>query len=114
MLATTFWGREHDLGRLDHFLDQANAGSGQVVFVAGEAGAGKSSLVGEFVRRREEADAQLVAASGQCNAYTGAGDPYLPFRQVLTALTGADDVTQTGSAVSPTNAARLREFAHLR
>src|SRR5512136_1979093 len=90
-MADVFVGRERELETLAAFLGQAISGRAQVVFVAGEAGAGKSSLVGEFVRRAEEANPDLIAATGECNAQTGAGDPYLPFRQVLTELTGARD-----------------------
>ena len=108
-----FVGRENELRQLQHFLDQANAGNAQIVFVAGEAGAGKSALVHEFVRRAQEADAKLVAAIGECNAQTGAGDPYLPFRQVLTVLTGADDEKQSGNKVNATNAARLKDFVRV-
>jgi hypothetical protein len=30
----------------------------------------------------------LIVAGGNCNAYTGRGDPYLPFREILELLTG--------------------------
>lgn len=108
-----FVGRENELRQLQHFLDQANAGNAQIGFVAGEAGAGKSALVQEFVRRAQETDAKVVAAIGECNAQTGAGDSYLPFRQVLTVLTGADDEKQSANKVSTTNSARLKEFVRV-
>src|SRR6266536_50003 len=82
-----FVGRATELHRLDLFLAKAASGQAQVVFIAGEAGAGKSALVNEFVRRAEDAGANVISATGECNAQTGAGDPYLPFRQMLTALT---------------------------
>ena len=91
MSNSVFVGREAEIQRLNSFLETAAAGNAQVVFIAGEAGAGKSSLVTEFVRRAEEADPQLVSSMGECNAQTGVADPYLPFRQVLTALTTEDE-----------------------
>jgi len=109
----SFVGRERELSELEGFLDRAMAGAAQVVFIAGEAGSGKSTLVDEFVRRAEEANPDLIAAVGECNAQTGAGDPYLPFRQVLTVLTGAGDPKGTASKVSATNAARLKEFVRI-
>jgi len=109
----TFVGREEELRQLQQFLNQANAGYVQVVFVAGEAGAGKSALVNEFVRRVQASDEKLIATIGECNAQTGVGDPYLPFRQVLTVLTGVQDEKQTANTVSATNAARLREFVRV-
>jgi len=113
MMANVFVGRERELRELEQFLDRAVEGHPQVVFIAGEAGSGKSTLVDEFVRRAEEAHPDLIAAVGECNAQTGAGDPYLPFRQVLTVLTGADDPKGTASSVNATNAARLKEFVRV-
>ncbi len=108
-----FVGREPELKTLEQFLGKAAAAKSQVVFVAGEAGAGKSALVTEFVRRTEETDPQVVAAIGECNAQTGAGDAYLPFRQVLTELSGAQDEKGTGRAINETNAARLNELVRV-
>jgi predicted ATPase len=82
----TFVGRETELRQLQQFLDQANAGHVQVVFVAGEAGAGKSALVNEFVRRVQNSDEKLIAAIGECNAQTGMGD--LSPRQINRCLPG--------------------------
>ena len=113
MMTNIFVGRERELSELERFLDRAVEGHTQVVFVAGEAGSGKSTLVDEFVRRAQEANSDLIAAVGECNAQTGAGDPYLPFRQVLTVLTGADDPKGTTGTVNATNAARLKEFVRI-
>src|SRR5512136_2195096 len=94
-----FVGREPELNALQQFLGKVAASKTQVVFVAGEAGAGKSALVTEFVRRTEEVDPKLVAAIGECNAQTGIGDAYLPFRQVLTLLSGAQAEKEMGKAI---------------
>ena len=90
MSNSIFVGREAELHKLKKFLEAANRGEAQIVFIAGEAGAGKSSLVAEFIRQQEDADPKLVASMGECNAQTGIVDAYLPFRQVLTALTTGD------------------------
>jgi predicted ATPase len=108
-----FVGRERELGELQRFLDRSLKGEAQVVFVAGEAGSGKSTLVDEFVRRAQEANPDLVAAVGECNAQTGAGDPYLPFRQVLAVLTGEDDPKRASGRVNATNATRLKELGRI-
>ncbi len=110
MPGDVFVGRESELNALQQFLGNAAASKTQVVFIAGEAGAGKSALVTEFVRRTEGADSKVVAAIGECNAQTGVGDAYLPFRQVLTLLSGAQDEKETSKAIDATNAARLREL----
>lgn len=113
MAINPFVGRERELAELEQLLEQAMAGLAQVVFVAGEAGAGKSSLLQEFIRHAEAVDPDVVAALGQCSAQTGVGDAYLPFREVLTALTGGDDEQQARSAITPANAARLQELARV-
>ncbi len=64
MSNSVFVGRETELRRLKTFLETASTGKAQVVFIAGEAGAGKSSLVAEFIRREEEADPKLIASIG--------------------------------------------------
>ncbi|HEU5103218.1 MAG TPA: AAA family ATPase, partial [Roseiflexaceae bacterium] len=83
-----FVAREQELARLDALLDAALAGENHVAFVVGEAGQGKTSLLQAFAWRAQQAHSDLIVAGGNCNAYTGAGDPYLPFREILELLTG--------------------------
>jgi adenylate kinase len=71
---------------LGGYLDLALAGKGRVVFVTGEAGSGKTALLREFARRAYLAAEELLVTSGSCNAQTGLGDPFLPFRQILRQL----------------------------
>jgi class 3 adenylate cyclase/tetratricopeptide (TPR) repeat protein len=52
---TPFVGREPELRLLMERFEQAQAGEGQVVFIAGEAGIGKSRLLLEFRRRLGDA-----------------------------------------------------------
>ena len=42
----------------------------------------------EFAARAAQRMPRLVVVRGRCNAFTGAGDPYLPFRQILGSLCG--------------------------
>jgi predicted ATPase len=88
MAEQVFVERERELVQLNESLDAALAGQSKVCFVTGEAGSGKTTLINEFARRAEEANADLVVAIGDCNAHTGIGDPYLPFREILGLLTG--------------------------
>ncbi len=114
MSNSVFVGREAELHKLKTFLDNAALGKTQVVFIAGEAGSGKSSLVTEFIRREEEADPKLITSMGECNAQTGIGDPYLPFRQVLTALTTGNDGEKTSKeADKEKKLNRWREFVQV-
>lgn len=90
-VAKSFVLRDAELAELETQLAQAVAGKTQIVFVAGEAGSGKSTLLQEFARRAQQRHAQLVVAGGSCNAFTGVGDPYLPFRDAMLMLLGESD-----------------------
>ncbi|HEX6810303.1 MAG TPA: AAA family ATPase [Planctomycetota bacterium] len=80
-------GRHRELSELKRRLEQALAGRRQLVFVLGEAGAGKSSLLTLF--RRELAPRcvdGLLVGIGQCNAMVGTGEPYMPVLEALARL----------------------------
>jgi ABC-type oligopeptide transport system substrate-binding subunit/ABC-type transporter Mla MlaB component len=99
-----FVGRERELEQLRACLEGALANQGQVVFVNGEVGSGKTALVTEFARRAQEKHSGLLVTLGTCNALSeGIGDPCLPFREVLGMLTGG----LTGK-LSNENASRLQ------
>ncbi|MBN1399290.1 MAG: AAA family ATPase [Anaerolineae bacterium] len=99
--------RERELARLTQHLDQALSGEGRVVFVKGDSGSGKTTLISAFVQRAMRSHADLVAASGQCNAYTGIGDPYLPFVEILEMLSGDITARRAGAAITREHARRL-------
>jgi ABC-type oligopeptide transport system substrate-binding subunit/DNA-binding SARP family transcriptional activator len=102
-----FVAREEELAQLGDCLDAAMARGGYAVFVTGEAGGGKTALVHEFSRRAQEAVPDLVVAIGNCNAHTGLGDPYLPFREILGLLTGDIKAKYVQGAITQENARRL-------
>ncbi|HRW06151.1 MAG TPA: DUF2791 family P-loop domain-containing protein [Caldilineaceae bacterium] len=103
----TFVGREQELAQLDQVLHKTLAGQSQIVFVTGEAGSGKSALVQAFVRRAQTRYPRLIAVGGQCNAFTGIGDPYLPFGEILTLLTGDTEGRRHAHALEPMQRDRL-------
>jgi DNA-binding SARP family transcriptional activator/tetratricopeptide (TPR) repeat protein len=102
-----FVGRERELTQMGRFLHRALARQGQVVFVVGEAGSGKTALVQEFARRAQARHAGLVVARGNCTAYAGAGEPYLPFREILGLFTGGVEAQWAAGAISRDHALRL-------
>ncbi len=110
MADPVFVAREGELGLLWQFLDRALGNQGQVCFVTGEAGSGKTALVTEFARRVQEKHTDLVVAIGQCDAHTGIGDPYLPFREVLCQLTGDVEAKLAQGVITKENASRLRKL----
>ena len=106
-LAPGVVGRNAERARLTEKLLKARAGSGQLVFITGEPGSGKTTLLREFVRRASDEHEDLVAAVGHCNAQTGTGDPYLPFREVVHAFTGDVQARREAGAISRAHALRL-------
>jgi len=109
-LDQVFVTRQRELDRLDSLLANATEGSGQICFVTGEAGFGKTSLTAEFARRAQQRDEELLVVFGDCNAQTGIGDPYLPFREVLGMLAGDIDDKVAQGVTTEENASRLKNF----
>jgi DNA-binding winged helix-turn-helix (wHTH) protein/predicted ATPase len=74
-------GRQADLDRLEAALNRARRDERQAVFVSGEPGIGKTSLIEAFLAGSTVRD--LWLAKGECVEQYGAGESYLP---ILTAL----------------------------
>jgi predicted ATPase/DNA-binding winged helix-turn-helix (wHTH) protein len=83
-------GREAALTRLYAWLARARSGVRQVVFVTGEAGLGKTTLVEAFVAQLGS-DSPLWIGRGQCVEHYGAGEPYLPVLEALGRLCRGSD-----------------------
>jgi serine/threonine protein kinase/tetratricopeptide (TPR) repeat protein len=77
---TPYTGRTAELACLESLFAQARAGRGQIAFVVGEAGVGKSRLLHEF--RTRIADAGACVMQARCRSYGGIS-PYLPFIEIL-------------------------------
>ena len=102
-----FVARQRELEQLDAQLAQALKGQGRVIFVTGEAGSGKTALIQEFTRRAQDVYPDLVIANGNCNAHTGIGDPYLPFREIMELLTGDVEARWAAGAITGEHARLL-------
>ena len=87
-------GREGELGRLLSLLDDAEEGRSVVALVSGDAGVGKTRLIGEVTRLA--AGRGFTVLSGQC-AELGDSVPYLPLAD---ALRGAAQSTGVRDALS--------------
>jgi len=73
----------------------------------GGPGQGKTALVQEFMRRALESETNLAAARGNCQAYFGSGDPFLPFREILEMLTGQVERRWEAGTISHDHARRM-------
>ena len=102
-------GREPDLAKLRAGLARAVAGARTIVFVSGEAGVGKTTLLDRFI---EEVDAAagVYVARGQCLEQYGEGEAYLPVLEALGRLArddGTGDLGETLARHAPTWVSQL-------
>lgn len=74
------FGRAAELERLRGWLAKALGGTREVVFLTGEAGVGKTTVVEALI---EESQGHLLIGRGQCIEHYGAGEAYLPFLEAL-------------------------------
>ena len=75
-------GRAAELAQLHACFAQARQGARQIVFVTGEAGMGKTTLVDAFVAEVAAAQTAWIGR-GQCIDHSGAGEAYLPLLDAL-------------------------------
>jgi DNA-binding winged helix-turn-helix (wHTH) protein/predicted ATPase len=87
-------GRQRELHHLHNWWDAALTGARQLVFVTGEPGIGKTTLVEAFlvqVERRTQASLPIWVGRGQCLHHFGPSEPYLPLLEALGRLCRAPD-----------------------
>ncbi|MCW5635154.1 MAG: AAA family ATPase [Rubrivivax sp.] len=75
-------GRAEPLARLHAAWQRASAGQRQLVWIEGDPGIGKSTLIDRFAAEIGEAN----CARGQCVEQFGIGEPYLPLLEALESL----------------------------
>jgi DNA-binding winged helix-turn-helix (wHTH) protein/predicted ATPase len=93
-LETHLVGREQELAQLHGWLAQALQGERHLVFIPGEAGIGKTTLVDAFFAQIAS-NKSLWVARGQCVENYGAGEAYLPVLEAferLCSTAGADSL----------------------
>ena len=79
---TAMVGRETELAQLHAWLEKALQGERQLVFVTGEPGIGKTTVVEAFLEQVSTPH-NLWTACGQCLEHYGAGEAYLPMLEAL-------------------------------
>jgi tetratricopeptide (TPR) repeat protein len=91
-------GRETELGQLRQILQSAFQGKGRAVFVSGEAGAGKTSLVNEFLKKARKDG--VIILSGRC--LSNAAVPYFPFFEAFNSFFDSQE-SKTGPKTDATS-----------
>ena len=94
-------GRQDEVATVEAWYQQGAQGTRQLVFLSGEAGVGKTTVVEMFLARLA-AGGEVWTARGQCVEHVGEGEPYLPFVEALGRL-----------GREPTVLAVLRRYAPL-
>ncbi len=77
---TRFIGRETEVERLQHHLDLAFEGQGQIVSLVGEPGIGKTRLLSEFIQ--SERGREMICLMSSCHAY-GQNTPYFSMTAMI-------------------------------
>jgi DNA-binding winged helix-turn-helix (wHTH) protein/predicted ATPase len=75
-------GRDSELQVLREALEKAQTGERQILFVTGEPGIGKTTLVDVFLQSIDEVD-RVWSARGQCLEQYGEAEAYLPVLEAL-------------------------------
>jgi DNA-binding winged helix-turn-helix (wHTH) protein len=108
-------GRDTVLAQLKDRLTSALAGQRQLVFLSGEAGIGKTTVLDAFLAGAAS-DPDLLIARGTCLEHYGAAEAYLPvleaFGRVLREP-GADRITRILETHAPTWLVQLPWLNHL-
>ena len=79
-------GRQNELAELQQFLDLALKGKGSTVLLSGEAGAGKTRLLNEFLKNARKK--KVTVLSGWC--LSDAAIPYFPFIEAFDSYSSTD------------------------
>jgi DNA-binding winged helix-turn-helix (wHTH) protein/tetratricopeptide (TPR) repeat protein len=104
-----FVGRDDELALLHTLLKKACGGSRQLVFVTGEPGIGKSTLVRTFLSFAMT-PARASVAHAQCIELYGTSEPYLPIFEAMQRLgsdIGADKLASYLKSFAPTWLAQM-------
>jgi tetratricopeptide (TPR) repeat protein len=97
-------GRAGLLAELDARLERARRGKRQLVFLTGEAGIGKTTVLDAFVAR-VAADPDVMIAHGACLEHYGGAEAYLPVLEALGRLLrepGSDGTIRLLERYAPT------------
>ncbi len=97
------------MNKLKTLFDEACAGESRIVFVAGEPGIGKTTLVNQFLEALD-GRGDVLTSLGRCVEGYGGTEPYYPVLEALTQLVRGDAgaaIMRSLISIAPTWAAQL-------
>lgn len=87
MVSKTFVGRKFEFEKLEEYLiGVLQNKKGNVTFITGEAGSGKTELVEQFKNNVLTKDNKIKIAYTKCDELIGGGNPYSAFFDILDEL----------------------------
>ena len=92
--ATRFVGRQRELASLRQSFSRALQGERQLIFITGEPGIGKTTLVEEFVREASASEPFLRIARGLTVEGTAGSEPFYPVLVAVGQLCRGPDGTE--------------------
>lgn len=84
--APTLFGRDGELYSLNQWLADSLEGRRRLVFVSGEAGIGKTTLVDAFMAGVAARHPNVLIGHSQCIDLRGPAEPFMPVLEMLTGL----------------------------
>lgn len=108
VVSPVFIGRQHEMSLLTAPVRRAEDGEPTVVLIGGEAGIGKTRLVGELAERASLAG--FCVLTGQCIELGAEGLPLAPLVDALRALARITPVGELGELLGPGLARLLPEL----
>jgi serine/threonine protein kinase len=102
--------RDAELAILQSAYDQAAAGTGSVLCIAGEPGIGKTTLIEDFFAELASQSAPCLIAAGNCSERLAASEAYLPVIDAVQNLLRAEG---SGAAARLMRVVAPSWFAHV-
>lgn len=111
--AIPIFGRSTELQKLNQNLELINQGHGKIVFVTGEVGSGKTTLVKEFCQQAMIENPDLIGATVSHFGPGGAPGMYLPIRELTQMLCADNTIRKAYSSITPEQSHRMDAFTPL-
>jgi DNA-binding winged helix-turn-helix (wHTH) protein len=84
--SSTLFGRENAIQKLDECWSKTLSGGTQILFVNGEVGFGKSTLIAHWLNEQTKVPSSYLFASVSCFNQHDSSEPYLPILSALSNL----------------------------
>ena len=92
-------GRAEHQSELLSSLALAKSGTRQIVFITGDAGLGKTTLLRSFIAALAQ-DESVYVAHGQCLEHHGSGEAYMPILEAIARLCGEENTPAIAEIMS--------------